>query len=660
MYCSRCGTEVQDTAKFCPSCGLDLAATTPLAAIRDPSDDTEVSVVKNALKEEYEIVQELGRGGMAIVYKAREKQLERDVAIKVLPFSLAFDAEFVERFQREARTAAKLEHPNIIPIYRVGRSGRVIYFVMKFLRGESLSERLEKHGSLPPEDIRRILSQTAQALGYAHRNGIVHRDIKPDNIMFDESGHAIVTDFGIAKAATGTRLTGTGMSIGTPHYMSPEQARAQSLDGRSDIYSLGVVAYLALAGEVPFDGEDSFAIGYKHIMEELPVPQLRGAEARSLFAIISRMMAKSPDERFQNADELVAALEGTGAGVRGLTAAPAPPVTTTPSKTAGVPGTVASPRTPTTPIPGAARSAIVRSPRQREKKKRSGVLVSMLMLLILGGGGAGGYWYFYLDAQWPLPFMANGASIDSQDTSIDSLSTREDSVLLALRDSGAVPDDTAAAEDSTAATSEPPAVPLPNVGTLVLKGLPRGAQVSIDGSPVESDSMELEPRTYKIEVERTGYEKYETSTAVGRGQNVVLQIEMQRVAEPPPAQPVRQATAQANPVVDICSQEPPTSIEYFRSRECFDTPPRELRAPVVSAPAGFQGDLVPVQVLVKVSVNGNAMLVLPGGRRQNAAPELQIAARLFAKDSLQYQPARKNGQPIEAWWRVTVQFRPRQ
>jgi tRNA A-37 threonylcarbamoyl transferase component Bud32 len=653
MFCSRCGTEVQDTAKFCPSCGLDLAATTPLAAIRDPSDDTEVSVVKNALKEEYEIVQELGRGGMAIVYKAREKQLERDVAIKVLPFSLAFDAEFVERFQREARTAAKLEHPNIIPIYRVGRSGRVIYFVMKFLRGESLSERLEKHGSLPPEEIRRILSQTGQALGYAHRNGIVHRDIKPDNIMFDESGHSIVTDFGIAKAATGTRLTGTGMSIGTPHYMSPEQARAQPLDGRSDIYSLGVVAYLALVGEVPFDGEDSFAIGYKHIMEELPEPPLKSGEARSLFEIIKRMMAKSPDERFQNADELVAALEGTGTGVRGFTAGPASPVTVAPSRPPGMPGTVASPRTPTTPIPGVARSGIVRGPRQRvRKKKRSGVLVGMLTLLILGGGGAGGYWYFFLDAQWPLPFMAGGEPIDSS-------GNLEGTLLVGMGDSGTEAlEDTSAAEDSTVATPEPRAEPLPSTGTLVLKGLPRGAQVQIDGSLVESDSFELEPRTYKIEVERTGYEKYETSTAVGRGQNVVLQIDMQRVAEPPPTPPVTQPPAEANPGVDICSQNPPTSIEYFRSRTCFDTPPRELRAPVVTAPAGFQGTLAPVQVLVKVSVNGNAMLVV-GGRRQTAAAELQIAARHFAKDSLQYQPARKDGQPIEAWWRVTVQFRPR-
>src|SRR5205809_2643774 len=269
-------------------------------------------MVRQELDAEYEIIEELGRGGMAIVFKAKEKQLDREVAIKVLPFSLAFDKEFVERFQREARTSAKLEHPSIIPIYRVGKSGRVIYFVMKFLRGKPLSSVLAARSTLPPAEIRQILVQVARALAYAHKSGIVHRDIKPDNIMFDEHGLAVVTDFGIAKAASGGKLTGTGMSIGTPHYMSPEQARAQALDGRSDLYSLGVVAYQSLTGRVPFDGEDSFSIGYKHIMEEIPTPPLETYDQRTVFEITKKMMAKSPDERFQSADDLVQTLEAGG------------------------------------------------------------------------------------------------------------------------------------------------------------------------------------------------------------------------------------------------------------------------------------------------------------------------------------------------------------
>src|SRR5213593_4848660 len=319
MYCSRCGTQNDDTSKFCRSCGLDLAAT----PIQTPQELTELDLVREQLKEEYEILEELGRGGMAIVFKAKEKQLEREVAIKVLPFSLAFDKEFVERFQREARTSAKLEHPGIIPIYRVGKSGRVIYFVMKFLRGKPLSSVLAARGSLPPAEIRQVLVQVARALAYAHKGSIVHRDIKPDNIMFDEHGQAVVTDFGIAKAATGGKLTGTGMSIGTPHYMSPEQARAQPLDGRSDIYSLGVVAYQCLTGSVPFDGEDSFSIGYKHLMEELPTPPLDTPDRRELFEIIRTMMAKSSDDRFQSAEDLVQVLEGAG-GFAAVTLASAP------------------------------------------------------------------------------------------------------------------------------------------------------------------------------------------------------------------------------------------------------------------------------------------------------------------------------------------------
>ncbi|MDQ3138504.1 MAG: protein kinase, partial [Gemmatimonadota bacterium] len=338
MFCSRCGSEITGKSKFCPSCGLDLMATTPAHAIATGALQ-ETDLVREALAAEYEIIEELGRGGMALVYRARDRQLEREVAIKVLPFSLAFDAEFVERFQREARTAAQLEHPNIIPIYRVGRAGRVIYFVMKFLRGGSLSTVVQERKKLTPPEIRRLLLEAGGALGYAAQRGIVHRDIKPDNIMFDEFGQCLLTDFGIAKAASGQKLTGTGMSIGTPHYMSPEQARAQAIDGRSDIYSLGIVAYQCLTGTVPYDGEDSFSIGYKHITEPVPTPSLITADERRIFEVIKRMIMKDPADRFQSCEELVASIRGqptaapgavrvsaaAAVGVGGRTSAPTGP-----------------------------------------------------------------------------------------------------------------------------------------------------------------------------------------------------------------------------------------------------------------------------------------------------------------------------------------------
>jgi serine/threonine protein kinase len=268
---------------------------------------TELDAVREALGAEYEILQELGRGGMAIVYRGLERELAREVAIKVLPPSLAFDSSLVERFQREARTSAALEHPHIVPIYRVGRSGRISYFVMKLLRGRSLSDLLRERGQLGAADTRRMLLETASALGYAARRGVVHRDVKPDNIMIDD-GRCMVADFGIARTATDAKLTATGMSVGTPRYMSPEQARAKELDGRSDLYSLGIVAYECLVGHTPFDGDDAFGILMDHINAPLPRPALATNEEWDLFEIVERMLAKRPEDRYQTADELIAAL----------------------------------------------------------------------------------------------------------------------------------------------------------------------------------------------------------------------------------------------------------------------------------------------------------------------------------------------------------------
>ena len=281
-----------------------------LGKARRKLEVTDLDLVRSGLDDEYEILEELGRGGMGIVYRARERQLEREVAIKVLPFTLAFDRELVERFLREARTAAALEHTNIVPIYRVGRRGDVIFFVMKLLRGQSVSDRLRARGRLSAADTRQVIIESAAALGYAHRRGVVHRDVKPDNLRHDEDGRVVVTDFGIARSAGATRLTTTGMSVGTPKYMSPEQARAKDVDGRSDIYSLGIVGYECLTGNPPFDAGDALGTLMKHIQAPLPTPTLDSADDRALFAVIERMLAKHPEDRHRDADELIAALGG--------------------------------------------------------------------------------------------------------------------------------------------------------------------------------------------------------------------------------------------------------------------------------------------------------------------------------------------------------------
>jgi len=208
-----------------------------------------------ALAGEYSIQRELGRGGMGIVYLAREVQLDRDVAIKVLPAPLALTPAARERFIREARMAASLSHPHIVPIHRVGEAGGFVFFVMSYVEDETLGERIRTRGPLAPPEATRIVREVAWALAYAHGRGIVHRDVKPDNILLEAgTGRALVTDFGIAQGGKHTGPnTDPGRIMGTAHFMSPEQAAGLPIDGRSDIYALGVVGYLAVSGRLPFE-----------------------------------------------------------------------------------------------------------------------------------------------------------------------------------------------------------------------------------------------------------------------------------------------------------------------------------------------------------------------------------------------------------------------
>src|SRR5512144_1936568 len=216
---------------------------------------TDFLELQSALAGEYSLERELGRGGMGVVYLARDVQLDRDVAIKVLPTHLAHTPAARERFVREARTAAGLSHPHIVPIHRVGEAGGFVFFVMSYVEGETLGERLRRDGPMPPAEAARVLREVAWALAYAHGRGIVHRDVKPDNILLEAgTGRALVTDFGIAHGgAHAGPVTDPGKIMGTANFMSPEQAADEPIDGRSDIYSLGVVGYLALSGRLPFE-----------------------------------------------------------------------------------------------------------------------------------------------------------------------------------------------------------------------------------------------------------------------------------------------------------------------------------------------------------------------------------------------------------------------
>jgi len=269
-----------------------------------------------AVGEQYLIDSEVGRGGMAVVYRATDVRLNRTVAIKVLPPDLAFNGDVRTRFIREAQTAAQLSHPNIVPIYAVDDKdgGSLVYFVMSYVDGESLGVRLSREGAWPVDRTVRVLRDVADALAYAHARGVVHRDIKPDNVLIDRaSGRPMVTDFGIARAAAGeTRLTVTGVAVGTPAYMSPEQALGErEIDGRSDLYSLAVVGYHMLAGDTPFKASNTPAMLVKHVSERpRPIRERRPEVPAYLAVAIDRALAKRPEDRWADAAEFRDALDG--------------------------------------------------------------------------------------------------------------------------------------------------------------------------------------------------------------------------------------------------------------------------------------------------------------------------------------------------------------
>jgi serine/threonine protein kinase len=318
----------------------------------------------------YQILAEIGRGGMAVVYRAFQPSLNREVAIKVLPPQFTFDRQFVERFVREAQAAASLRHPHIIVIHDVAEQNGLYYIVMELLQGRTLRQLIEQEGALPPGRAARIVEQIASALDYAHRRGFVHRDVKPDNIFVGEDDRVTLTDFGIAKAASGTQLTRTGVLIGTPQYMAPEQAQGEAIGPATDIYALGIVAYQMLSGQVPFDGTTPHAILYKQIHERPPsLLAVRSGLPPAVDSVLNAALAKEPGARYASAGQFAQAL------------------TTTLGSTTPMP-TPVRPATPVPPPPAQpARPRAGRSPWLWGLAAIAAVAVLALIVLWLLGGG---------------------------------------------------------------------------------------------------------------------------------------------------------------------------------------------------------------------------------------------------------------------------------
>jgi eukaryotic-like serine/threonine-protein kinase len=258
----------------------------------------------------YELLELVGRGGMSTVWKAQDRLLDRTVAIKVLHEQFTQDEEYVERFRREARSVAQLSHPNIVTVIDRGEDGGRQYIVFEYVAGWNLKQVIERQGPLPIRDALLLALQMARALGFAHDRGLIHRDVKPQNVLLNEDGQAKMTDFGIARSVDVDGVTITGTVLGTSEYIAPEQARGQRVDALTDVYSLGVVLYELLAGGVPFHGENFVAVALRHVNEPPPDVLDRRPDCPPRVAMaIERAMAKRPEDRFQSMDELVSELE---------------------------------------------------------------------------------------------------------------------------------------------------------------------------------------------------------------------------------------------------------------------------------------------------------------------------------------------------------------
>lgn len=311
--CPSCGVDVPVGSRVCASCGVEVtdpgAQTLAIATAESQEHDALLAQLRHELANDYEFEKELGRGGMAVVYKATEVELRRSVAIKVLPPSQARRA-MAERFKREARMAASLDHPSIIQIYRVGQAAGTYFFAMKYIEGRALDAIIETQGALPLPVILTVLHAAASALAYAHERGVIHRDIKGGNILVEREGRVLLSDFGIARAPDEKALTVVGSMMGTPYFMSPEACAAGEVGPQSDQYSLGILTFQMITGSVPFDSDSLMGLMQHHYFS--PVPDVRHARQglpEGLVRLLETALAKDPAGRYASTRDMVEAVE---------------------------------------------------------------------------------------------------------------------------------------------------------------------------------------------------------------------------------------------------------------------------------------------------------------------------------------------------------------
>ncbi len=463
--------------------------------------------LRAALIERYDLRELVGRGGMGAVYLAVDRKLEREVAVKVLPPEFSHDEKVIERFEREARTAAKLDHANVIPIYSVESHGEFHYIVMKYVCGKSLEQILEA-GPMPVELAQRIVWEAALALGHAHQRGIVHRDIKPANIMIDEHGRTMLTDFGISKAveSAASSLTATGQVVGTPHYMSPEQGKGLEVDGRSDQYSLAVVAYRLLTGSLPYNEDSVHAVLYKKIFEDpTPIEELRPDIPDHMAVAFRRAMSRDPEDRFPTMEEFASAIW--------------------PEQSVSAPRWSRAASFSRGSLEGDTQIAPIEL-KPKTKKRRVGLVLTSLFVVAAGGGVGGWYWVnFRPEAEGGSNSQALGF-LGGEDSL--SVGTPLDTAGAAVNESIAVDSDTASRPEEPQPPRQqpqttrrndpprtqprpqrPPAQPAePEVGTFFVNAAPVYGTVYIDGVRIDDTPLrrDLSPGPHVVEIRRPGYE----------------------------------------------------------------------------------------------------------------------------------------------------------
>ena len=529
MFCRNCGTSLPDGAAFCANCGTSISQTQAGAAVateapppppssrtsgaippiamtpgKQGSGDNLIDLVKEQLGRDYRIEKELGRGGMAVVYKGVEVALERTVAIKVVPPESANAGQAAERFRREAKLAASLDHPNIIPVYRVGQAGPLHFMAMKFVEGRAVDLIIEQQGALPLAVCVAILRASALGLAFAHERKIVHRDIKPANILVDRDGRVMVSDFGIARALEEVSMTASGMMIGTPYYMSPEQCGGQKVSPQSDQYSLGIMGFQMLTGEVPFLADSMVGVIQHHYMTPVPdILAVRSDVPKELLDIVYCSLNKDPNDRFASTRDMAVALENVplsdsdreeadqllkdlsaGRVIAKIRTGSLPPL----SITISGPGPRVQPRPSTLPRTRPPSTAV--SPTVRRRKKKNKVMAPAMGLIFMG--------------------LGSGAFLQWQNVKAAEDKARADSARAA--------DSVKALEDASR-------------GSRVIAGLPPGARVLIRNKMYQNGDTLMAPAgTYPVQANMVGFDPLFTEISVLAGQNDTITLSMHQLA----------------------------------------------------------------------------------------------------------------------------------